>query len=263
MIIWGTGWESIVANGNILPDKWAIFLTNLLVRSRRTWEEWNVEIPVWLTIIMLLGFAFSFFPTRHGGNKKIHLALAFIPAVGLILAIQRVAPWARIWHFAMCWYFLYSGIGWANLFEFIHVDRIKAAYLGLIGVLVFAPILVRGTMIVSDRSGDLARESGVEEVVAGLLLENLQSDEVILAITPISTQIKFYVYQKQPYDKMFYNTNIQQPFNSVLVVTSDKYDMTLNTVITKNKLLGQLDLETIRTITTYKHVQIYRINKQK
>lgn len=259
VIMVGTGLKSLIANGEVVSQPWSVFLINLRTRLGRTWIEWNDDLPFFFTFLTVIGFVISFYIHRRLSRTKVHLAIASIIGFAIVLIIHRVAPYTRIWTFVQPWFYIWAGAGLAGLVQFLF-GKGNLAYVFFIAALAVYPILSIGVNL--QRGGYMeVTQPGVEETVSGELLTQLKDGQLIAAVVPTSTQIKYYFSQKADYKNWFYDTYRQQPFNQLLVVIANNSDQTLQSVLERNKLLDLVDWQNGEIIYSYKQVDVYRVNR--
>lgn len=257
VIFWGTGLKSLISNGEVVSQPWQEFLTNLRVRLLRTWDEWNDHFSGFFTVITLIGFFASIFLHRIVARHRIHLAAASLVGFGLVLLLHRVAPYTRIWAFALAWFYLVSAGGWAALIQLL-VGKGNLAYVLILTTLAAYPLLEIGVAIQGAKFKDVTA-TGVEEETARYLAQNLADGEQVLGVIPFNTQVKFYFSLMGDYERWFYNTAKPTPFDDAIVIVATKYDQTLETVLERNQVQEQVDSKQAELIHTYKHVEVYRV----
>jgi uncharacterized membrane protein len=259
VILAGTGWRSIVANGEVVSQPWGEFIINLQTRLGRTWREWNDTLPFLFSLLTLAGFALSLPLHRKLSSTKIHLALASLVGFAIVLLIHRVAPYTRIWTFAQPWFYIWAGAGLAGLVQLLFGRRNFAFILVTAAITIYL-ILSTAVDIQRNRWVEIS-QPGVEETVSEYLLDNQPADQLVAAVVPASTQIKFYYSQKANYKDRFYDTARQQSFNQLLVVVDTKDGHSIESVLERNKLLGQVDWLNAEPVYEYKRITIYKVNR--
>ncbi len=258
VIIWGTGVKSLIANGEVVSQPWQEFTLDLRARLRNTWTEWNSNVSGFFTILTLIGFFASLFLHRLVSKNRLHLAVASLFGFAIILYLQRVAPYTRIWAFALAWFYLVSAGGLTALVQLL-VGRNNLAYLLILTTMAAYPLLEIGVAIQNATFKDVTA-MGVEEATARYLKQSLEEGEQVMGVLPFNTQVKFYFsLMGDDYERWFYNTALPVPFDNAIVMVATKHDQTLETVIERNHIEDLVDPAEAELIHTYKHVQIYRI----
>ncbi len=259
VILAGTGLKSLIANGEVVSQPWSVFLINLRTRLGRTWIEWNDDLPFFFTLLTAIGFVISFYIHRRLSRTKVHLAFASILGFAIVLLIHRVAPYTRIWTFVQPWFYIWAGAGLAGLVQFLF-GKGNLAYVFFIAALAIYPILSTGVSL--QRGGYIeVSQPGVEETVSDALLTQLKDGQLVAAMVPTSTQIKYYFSQKADYKNWFYDTYLQQPFDQLLVVVATNTDQTMQSVLERNKLLDQVDWHNGKIVYSYKKVDVYLVDR--
>jgi uncharacterized membrane protein len=108
-----SGPASVFANRWVRSHPYRMFLKDLPVSLLSTWREWNRELPLPLIIALAAGFGISLIWDKRSSRFRIPLPLALVAWLVLILSIQRVVPYERVWLFALPLYFAASAAGLA------------------------------------------------------------------------------------------------------------------------------------------------------
>lgn len=259
VILVGTGWRSIFANGEVVSQPWQDFIINLQTRLGRTWSEWNDTVPFLTTLLTLVGFAASIPLHQKISSTKIHLAAASAIGFGIVLVLHRVAPYTRIWTFVQPWFYIWAAAGLAGLIQMLFGRR-NMAYLLVVTVISIYPILSTAVDVQKNRWVEIS-QPGIEQTVANYLFQEEKEGQLVAAVVPLSTQIKFYYRQMGDYKAWFYDTARQQPFSQLLVVVDDKADQTIETVLERNKVLALVDWQNAKQVYEYKRIKIYQVDR--
>lgn len=258
VILFGTGYKSLVSNGFVAPLPWDVFLVDLMNRLETTWISWNKHtLPVLSTLVMV-GFFLSFIFHHRLSPSRLHLALPTAASILAIVFLQQVAPMPRIWQFLQAWYFIWAGAGWMGLVSLVKSKRLRIIESLFVIIFAAASFADRIHVIYQEDLNTISLP-GVEQSVAWILSDQIQQNELIVTVVPMSTQIKYYYNQVEDYLPRFYNSDLEQSFSQVLVVVNPKYDETLESVLKKNNLLDRVDLEQAVQTASYKQVTIYRL----
>jgi hypothetical protein len=257
VILYGTGYRSLTSNNFVAPEAWPVFWPDFINRLQNTWGSWYMDTSIVLAILSVIGFAVSLLLHRRGSSTRLHLAIPTVVVIFTIVIVQRVAPMPRIWQFLQGWFDLWVGAGLAWLLGLIPGGRWKHAPTLLLAALTLFALADR-TIQVSREAPKLS-QPGVEESVAHLLKDQVHKGDLIVTVIPMSTQIKYYYNQLDDYRSWFYNSGQNQTVSQVLVVVNAKYDETLESNLSRNKLLDRVDMNQAVQTAAYKQVVIYRI----
>src|SRR5204862_3593115 len=92
----------------------------------RTWEFWNRDVPLSLAALLLLGFAITVVDQVR--RRQMPLGV-LAPLVCLVLVLlQRVAPFERVWLFLLPLYLTFAAAGLARFVD----GRLLAGVFGVI-----------------------------------------------------------------------------------------------------------------------------------
>src|SRR5205085_11539557 len=110
-----SGADKLVGNRFVLPLTWTELGPELARSLMRTWSFWNRDIPWPLAALLLLGFVLTVvFELRSRSFPPGLLA----PVVCLVLVVlQRVAPFERVWLFLLPLYFAVAAAGLARFVD--------------------------------------------------------------------------------------------------------------------------------------------------
>jgi hypothetical protein len=170
-----------------------------------------------------------------------------------------VAPYTRIWSFAQPWFYIWAGAGLAGLVQWLF-GKGNLAYIFVIAALAGYPILSMGVTFQKGMYAEVT-QPGLEETVSDYLLKELRDGQLVAAVVPTGTQVKYYFSQKADYKSWFYDTSRQQPFDQLLVVLATNADQSLESVLERNNLLDQVDWREGEIVYSYKKVDIYRVDR--
>jgi hypothetical protein len=183
-----SGPQALLANRFVVPlsiDELARELPTSLIR---TWQLWNRDLPLPAIILLAIGCAVSAFAQTL--RRQVPLAV-MAPAVCVVLVlIQRVAPFERVWLFLLPLYFIVAAAGLARLLGGRSPSRTAEA----VALLVFS----LGLAAVTANSGSVlaSTETGVfpdAEAVAITLRGQLGPRDAVVTRLPASLpELQYY-----------------------------------------------------------------------
>ncbi len=119
------------------------------------WSLWTEDPALPLAAPLLLGFAASLVCHRRLARHPVNVWLAVLVACGTLLAVQRVAPWTRVWSFLLPLFLISASAGLVFALERVLGDRFRAApawvaALALLLLLSSSALMLRADRIYAD-----------------------------------------------------------------------------------------------------------------
>lgn len=264
VILFGTGLTSIVSNEFVESREWAVFVENLRPRAIKTWESWMQAIAPAVQYILLAGFLLSLFLYRKISRQRLPLQVFLVLGAAVMLAIQRVAPLARVWLYLEAFYLIFAGGGLVWLAELL-LDRFGKP--ALTARITSAAILVGTGMVLASiymetQQGSLVpnRDDFPEQHAAEFLASHLTEEDTILSVSPVDIQTAYYLYMYGvPYD-VFYQRDRPVDIRIAVIVlrTNSRYN-TPEAVLDFYQMAGSFDLASARLVYEYGPVLVFSI----
>ena len=111
----GSGLSALVSNGFVRPLPFPAFIKGLPVNLRDIWYSWNIGIPLFFQVIMVTGFLASTILHRRVGKTRVGLVPVATGFCLILLFLQRVNPFPRVWMPLLPMYFGASAAGLCEL----------------------------------------------------------------------------------------------------------------------------------------------------
>ena len=175
-----SGADKLVGNRFVVPLSFGELGPELTRTLERTWAFWNRDIPWPLAALLVLGFAITLLFELRASQMPLGL---LAPLVCLVLVLlQRVAPFERVWLFLLP---LYFAIAAAGLARFVDGRILAAAF----GVVIGYFSLTSGAILTSDETGAFPEA----EAVTRALAPRLAPDDAVLTQLPASLpELQYY-----------------------------------------------------------------------
>jgi uncharacterized membrane protein len=259
-IILNSGIKPLVSNDVIEALSWSDFYQSIPVRIKNTWAEWNRNLPDSLSIIAIIGLAASLFVPRLPKKRRVPLIVAGILWIGTVLVIQRVAPWPRIWLFLLPLIVIWISAGILGLIELILTRIPHGDYLmiGVIGVLVFLPLLASFLSSYTQYSQKLHARSEIEKV-ALYLSDYLQPEDVVVVTSPDTIVLKYYL-RRYGISQEATELTKDKPFDHAIVVVNKAYGQDIAYVLDRRSFLDDVNLNSMKEIYSSKRFSIYQLS---
>jgi len=264
VILFGTGWDSLVNNEIVKSNTWYEFVDSLHPRITKTWNSWMIYIDPMLESLIAGGFLVSTLFYRKVSNQKLPLQVFLVLGVFILLVLQRVAPLPRIWIFLEVFYLIFSAAGLAWLtgiaanpfFRRTNTEKILST-----AILVLVLSIVTNTVIQAKSRETVAdRTIAPEQMAAEYLASHITPKDTILSVSPTDIQTAYYLkINGVPYDVFYQRDHPVEIQNAlVLVRTTETYN-TPQSILEFFNLTTALDAASAELVFVYGPLQVYSI----
>ncbi len=259
VILIGTGWDSLAGNNFVSSLSWGDFLESIPGRASSAWELWMKDVPRFAILVSIIGFAFATALHRRISSHKVPLQIAALLWIGGALAMQRVAPLARIWLFLLPLYLVWSAAGWVGLFSLLPIKIQETSRRLLLAVLVLAlPAWHLYATAAAYRPP--VQNQGLEEQIAVYLEDQLQAGDTVAADAPLRAMLEYYFTAYGISRDFFYEG--EKPYRRAWVVVGEKYGQTLDEVLDREGLAGDVALNSAQIAAHFDRATVYRFDSK-
>ncbi len=215
------------------------------------------DVPRFAILVSIIGFAIATALHRRISSHKVPLQIAALLWIGGALAIQRVAPLARIWLFLLPLYLIWSAAGWVGLFSLLPIKIQETSRRLLLAVLVLA-LPAWHLYATSAAYRPPAQNQGLEEQIAVYLEDQLQAGDTVAADAPLRAMLEYYFTAYGISRDFFYEG--EKPFRRAWVVVGEKYGQTLDEVLEREGLAGDVALNSAQIAAHFDRAAVYRFD---
>jgi 4-amino-4-deoxy-L-arabinose transferase-like glycosyltransferase len=264
VIIFGTGWDSLVNNEIVKSNTWYEFVDSLHPRITRTWRSWMIWMDPAVEYLIAGGFLISVFFYRKVSNQRLPMQFLVVIAIAILLVLQRVAPLPRIWIFLEILYLLFSAAGLAWLAVTILGKFANPPVAGriLTAAILLMTVFVSTNHIVKPQSpvAIADRMDSPEQEAAKYIAEHITPQDTILAVAPTDIQTAYYLkVNGVPYDVFYQRKRPVHIQNALVVVRVNGRYNTPQSILEFYELTSDLDLASASLVYEYGLVQVYSI----
>jgi hypothetical protein len=175
-----SGPDTLVANRFVLPLELSVLPSELARSLAQTWAFWNRDIPLPLAALLPIGFALATF--KQARNREIPVGVLAPLACLLMVLVQRVAPFERVWLFLLPLYFSYAAAGLAR---FVDGRLLGVVFGGVMGYVT----LTSGSILSSTETGVFPDAEAVTQTLA----PRLAPDDAVRTQLPASLpELQYY-----------------------------------------------------------------------
>lgn len=259
ILIFGSGFSSITSNEFVKSQSWLDFLQSVQSRIPRVWGDWNYLVPSWVALITIFGFILLVVFEWKSFSHKIPVWIPTVISITVLIVLQRVTPWPRVWLFLLVFYLLWAAAGWVALIQLLAA---KITLKWLQPVFLVAIILLTFFTYVAYRnkpSLNPSEEYPMQEV-AEFVSNHITDDDTLVAVSPVTIQAGYYLtIEKIPFER-FYDRDRKGDIKHAIVLVADRSRFpTLQSVVEFQNLLGILDTGKAELIHEYKRMQVYSV----
>jgi uncharacterized membrane protein len=264
VIIFGTGFQSIVSNDIVKPLTWFKFTENFNHRILQTWNAWMLPLNPAARYLLDAGFLISTFLYRKVSNQRIPMQFTLLLAVFVLVVLQKLTPLPRIWSYLEMFYLFFAAVGlaWFGSQLFRRFLSRPAAEKAFTTVILLAVILIfaNETLNTFSKKAIADRTVKPEQLAAEYLTKHITSQDTILSIAPVDMRTAYYLkINNVPYD-VFYQRDhpVEIQDAIVLVRKTESYD-TPQSVLDFFKLTNNLSMKLAKVVFEYGPLQVYSI----
>ena len=263
VIIFGSGFSSIISNEIVESLDWSTFLENLDPRIAKTWRKWTMRIEPTAEYLFSGGFLLSLLFYRKISNQKLPLQVFLGLAVAILLLLQRVTPLPRNWLYLEAFYLLFAAAGLVWLAD--SLIRKIAGPLQTERILSFAILLAVigaciGILISRQQSVVMNRGPLPEQYAANFIVDHLKSEDTIIATGPVIIRTAYYsIINGIPFDRFYQRDHPVRIQNALVLLRKNSKYNTPQKVLDFFKLGSALDLSSAELVFEYGKLQIYSI----
>ncbi len=264
VIIFGTGFSSLISNEIVQPLNWSTFLANLDPRMIKAWNKWMIGIGSTIEYLFLIGFLLSLIFYRKVSNQKLPLQLFLALGIVILLVLQRVTPLPRIWLYLEAFYLMFSAAGLVWLTDLslrkMFAPPLAERILSLSILLIFVGIFTN-TLIMRQQNPVLSnRDRLPEEYAANYLADHLKPEDTIVATGPVDIQTAYYLsFHNISFDRFYQRDHPVKIQNALVMLRKNSKYKTPESVLKFFNLDQVLDLTAAELVFEYASVQIYSI----
>ncbi|MGE5776518.1 MAG: hypothetical protein ACM33V_09870, partial [Chloroflexota bacterium] len=263
VIVFGTGFSSIIGNEFVKSQDWSAFVANLGPRLSSVWDKWTIGLSPTIEYLFLIGFLLSLVFYRKTSNQKLPMQVFLVLALAILLILQRVTPTPRIWLYLDVFYLMFVAAGWVWLIDWLARRWIEPSLaersLSFAILLVFLAAFT--AMLISHRQIMAGLDThSPEEYAAQYLAEHIQPEDTLVATGPVDIETAYYLSLRGvSFDRFYKRDHPVQIQNAlVLVRKKTKYE-TPESVIKFFKLDQTLNIEKAELVFEYANVQVYSV----
>ncbi len=258
-VVVSNGLRKVVGNRFVQPLPWDALWPKLLRRLDQTWTLWNKGVPVEVMALLVVGFALSLVLHRRIASQRVSFAAVTLLTSFVLVVIQRVAPFDRMWLFLLPVLLIWSAAGLEFAFRQL-VAGLPPGSSRWVRIVQFSLVAAVCWMLVSSGAAyhfKRARAEDFGRVVGHFLANNLTPGECVAVTFPDDAPIQYYTWLENPalVEAFKYDEGAQR----VLVLVAPDSGQSVEAVLEKQKFpLEAFDVENAQPIYSYGHLTVYQ-----
>lgn len=257
-IFWSSGVQSVLGNRFVSALEWDDFSESVFVRFHNTWRAWNKNVPPVVGLAALLGAGISLVFHFRIGKTRAPLFLAALIWIGGVLVLRQVAPWPRVWLFLLPLFLIWASAGlvFAGQVLLARWKLPRAAF-------VLAALALTAWLslnLVQTQSANFFKRPGNQgeaEEMTVFIQQNLHPNDVVVVVIPLNYPTRYYFNRYGIADKYLCGARCPADFERALVVVNEREGQTLESVLDKVRLSGQINLDSGEVIHEYASTKLY------
>lgn len=263
IFLFGSGWDSFFNNPFVESLGWQGFLQTLPIRLGETTRDWQLDLPVWFSIVLGIGVVLSLFFHRQGKSGKVPMQLCVLLALTLIFIVQRPNPWTRIWTYLLPMVLTWAAAGWFLAVRGLVQKDEKRTLPDRILLAVFMVILLGlSVQHIIQNMQYIHGEKGQEETVTSELQPLIHADDIVLTSSGFGPAFWYYFDMLGMTQSTIVNPDVESDWQNLYLIVDDRYDATPGELLERN--LSELEdcrPEALETVISYGHYQVFVCNR--
>ena len=251
-----TGPEKVFANGFVAPLPWVDLQETLSLRFTETWVEWTSGVPLFITILLGVGWILSLVLHRRLSTARVPLQLAALLWIAALIIILRPNAWAKVWLFLLPLMLLWAAAGTVGLLGKVRLKFLRGLPLAVIvlGLALLAGI--QHAAWLAPQLPELWAGRNAEEKAVLFIQGQLQDDDLIIVASPDDAMAWYY---SELYGIMDIHFDTHIAFGRAFVLVDPEHGQTPASVIAKRgPAPGLVDVESCHLLETFDNLLVFK-----
>ena len=232
-VLFVSGFRALVSNEYVSSKSWSSFVAGFLPSIGSTLVQWSRGVPIPISGLVALGLVMALIFNRRLSHAHPSLFLPTVVCLVLLLMIQRVNPFSRVWLFLLPWVLIAASAG--CLFPFQHFSGFDRKYSQFL--IPAAEVLLCVGLAISARNsfnGYQPEDSynDAKDVAAFLAPRLGKGDRVVLVVPEISP-LEYYLILDRASTQYLY---VNYADAERLIILVDEPKQTLDNIMNRNDI---------------------------
>jgi 4-amino-4-deoxy-L-arabinose transferase-like glycosyltransferase len=226
-----SGWRKLLANGFVVPVEREAYFSKVLWRQlSATWDLWNLDMPLAISLLLVLGIVLSLAFSWRNAATRLHFAVPMLLWITLTIFLRRPNAFDRFWAFLLAPAMLWAAAGWLSAASHLRLGRFRAPnLLSAASVLALLVVTAASLPSIPEKWSKMSNF----EAMAIELQPGLQDGDMVLTGYPNDTPLWYYLSRLGVDDTVW---QARPDFERVFVLASTYYEQTPERVIRDSKL---------------------------
>jgi hypothetical protein len=263
------GMDDLAGNRFVSAVEASGFGESIQARMRASWADWVKDLPVLGTMTLVIGFGTAVFSNRRLTESRLPLPLVGPGFIFLVVWLQRVTPWPRIWIFLLPVFLVWAAGGLVAVARSIPPLMRLPARLRAATFLVLVCLLAAGMTWNIYRAGSVldpsqawGRSLAEEQAAAIFLASEVGDGDVIGTAIPVNYPLRYYLLLEGIHQDVLFRKTSGKSFERALVVVHRGYGQTLADVLKKTRLDEFVDEGRARLVYEVNSSQVFEITRR-
>ena len=247
--------DRFFGNGIIAPLDWGIFPITIWTRLRNTWTEWTEFVPLWISLMGILGMLVSLVFHKKFSKPKFPLQLATLIWIAILLIARRPDMHPRFWLFLVAPILVWSAAGIIELLKRIPLKFGKGWNPAQVFVtLLFAFVFAQGLLAIPSLPAQLEKKDDLENTTIYLKDYLQQGDLVMASVNHLPAMRYYFNLYEIPRGYIRESGLFQRAF----VIVDKQNGETLESVSPKIGFdLPAVDIDTAKILVEFEYLTVY------
>ncbi len=263
IFLFGSGWDSFFNNPFVESLGWRSFLQTLPIRLGETLHDWQLDIPMWFSIVLGIGVVLSVIFHKHGKAGKTPMQLCVLLALTLIFIIQRPNPWTRVWTYLLPMVLTWAAAGWFLAVRgLVQKDEKRSLPDWMLSTVFLIVLVSLSVQHIIQNMPYIYGEKGQEETVTYEMQSLITADDIVLTSSGFGPAFWYYFDMLGMPQSTIVNPDLESDWQSLYLIVDDRYDATPGELLEGD--LSELEdccSETLQTVISYGHYQVFVCNR--
>jgi len=235
--------------------EWDIFPITIWTRLRNTGMEWTEFVPLWVSLLSVLGFLVSLIFHKKFSKQKFPPQLAFFIWIAILLIARRPDMLPRFWLFLTAPILVWSAAGIVEPLKYIPLKVGKGWNPAQVFIaVVFAFVLVQSMLTIPTLPSRWAEKDDMEKASI-YLKEYIHEGDLVTASTARLPAMRYYFnYYDLPRGIIRESGKFQRAF---IIVDTEKGEMLRSNAPKLGFDIPAIDVATAKVLVKFDYLTIY------
>jgi hypothetical protein len=235
-VIINSGAGSLVSNEYVSSKSWNNFVAGFPPAAWATLGQWARGVPIIVSGLVVLGFLLAVVFNRRLSSARPSLLFPTIVSLAILLVIQRVNPYSRVWLFLLPWIIVAASAGFLLPLQILPWFGGKhfQSLLPILGVLICVGLAINARLSFQAYQPDDGFSDA--KAVAAYLAPRLGAGDRVVTVVPDISPLEYYFIMDGTSTHYLY---VDYADAGRLLIVVDEQKQSLSNVMNKNDIPGE------------------------